>query len=118
MDIGTAVGSQRGVTEQQLAELHQYQTSTAFDPLERLVVAYATALTQFQVTVPDELVVALKKHLSDRQLVELTSAIAWENYRARFNRGLGIEADGFMEGSSCVVPQRVPPTQLAAQLPM
>jgi hypothetical protein len=35
--------------------------------------------------------------------VELTSAIAWENFRARFNRGFGIEAEGFTEVAVCPV---------------
>jgi len=33
-------------------------------------------------------------------MVELTAAIAWENFRARFNRGFGIEAEGFSEGAT------------------
>jgi hypothetical protein len=35
--------------------------------------------------------------------VELTAAIAWENFRARFNRGFGIDAEGFSEGAACSV---------------
>jgi hypothetical protein len=30
-------------------------------------------------------------------------AIAWENWRARFNRGFGTEAEGFTEGTACPV---------------
>jgi hypothetical protein len=36
-------------------------------------------------------------------MVELASVIAWENFRARFNRGFGIEAEGFTEGAACLV---------------
>ena len=36
-------------------------------------------------------------------MVELTAAIAWENFRARFNRGFGIEAEGFSVGAVCPV---------------
>jgi alkylhydroperoxidase family enzyme len=35
------------------------------------------------------------------QIVELTAAIALENFRSKFNPTLGVEAQGF-----CVVPQR------------
>lgn len=35
--------------------------------------------------------------------VELTSAIACENFRARFNRGFGIEAERFTDGAACPV---------------
>jgi len=46
----------------------------------------------------------LGEHFNEKQLVELTSAIAWENYRARFNHALGVEAEGFSEGAVCAVP--------------
>jgi alkylhydroperoxidase family enzyme len=101
------VGRKSGLEDRQLAELHDYLTSDAFNTLERLVLQYAEALTERQVNVPDVLFAELRGHFSDQQLVELTSTIAWENYRARFNRGLNIEADGFMEGASCVIPQAV-----------
>ncbi len=39
-------------------------------------------------------------------LVELTSAIAWENYRARFDHAFGIEAENFTEGAVCALPVR------------
>ena len=37
-------------------------------------------------------------------MVELTSAIAWENYRARFDHAFGVEAEGFSGGAVCAVP--------------
>ncbi|MFN0058424.1 MAG: hypothetical protein ACKVX7_08200 [Planctomycetota bacterium] len=58
---------------------------------------YASAISATPVRVPDDLHAALARQFSARQLVELTSAIAWENYRARFNRALDIEAEGFEE---------------------
>jgi hypothetical protein len=39
-------------------------------------------------------------------MVELTSAIAWENYRARFDHAFGIEAEDFSAGAVCPVPVR------------
>jgi hypothetical protein len=39
-------------------------------------------------------------------MVELTATIAWENYRARFDHALGIEAQGFSDGAYCVRPER------------
>ena len=43
---------------------------------------------------------ALRLRYDDAQIVELTSALAWENYRARFDHALGIEAEGYSEGGS------------------
>lgn len=94
----------QGVTEQQLRELADFETSTAFSDLEKLVLRYAAAMTQTPVEVPDELFDELRHHLNERQMVELTSAIAWENYRGRFNHAFGIEAEGFSEGAFCPLP--------------
>ncbi len=106
MDIGSAVGRELGVTETQLRELPVYRNSVAFSHLERLVIAYAEEMTQTPVAVPDELFAELRGHFEESQLVELTAAIAWENYRARFNHALDIAAQGFSEGAVCVLPER------------
>ncbi len=67
---------------------------------------YAVGLSQTPADVSDELVAVLRKNLDDRQLVELTAVIAWENFRARFNRGFAVEAQGFSEGAFCPLPER------------
>jgi alkylhydroperoxidase family enzyme len=41
------------------------------------------------------------QHYSEAQIVELTAAIALENFRSKFNPALGVEAQGF-----CLLPQR------------
>lgn len=48
------------------------------------------------VTVPAELRTALQANFSSKQLAELTNFIAWENARARFNRGFDIQPDGYV----------------------
>ncbi len=63
-------------------------------------------MTNTPVEVPDTIFNALRKHFNDAQLVELTAAIAWENYRARFDHALGIEAQGYSEGAYCALPER------------
>jgi 4-carboxymuconolactone decarboxylase len=98
------VGRKRGVTEQQLTELAHFETSPAFNEQEKLVLRYATAMTQTPVEVSDELFEQLRAHFRPAQLVELTSAIAWENYRARFDHAFGIEAEGFSAGAFCPLP--------------
>lgn len=34
--------------------------------------------------------------------------IAWENFRARFNRGFDVGGQGYSEGAYCVLPERPP----------
>jgi alkylhydroperoxidase family enzyme len=94
-----------GVTEEQLMALPDFEKSTAFNDIEKLVLRYASAMTNTPVEVPEELFEALRQHFDERQLVELTSAIAWENYRARFDHAFGIEAEGFYKGALCLLPQ-------------
>jgi alkylhydroperoxidase family enzyme len=98
------VGRREGLTQKQLEELGQFETSTAFSELEKLVLRYAEAMTQTPVEVSDELFARLQEHFNARQLVELTSALAWENYRARFDHAFGISAGGFSEGAFCPLP--------------
>ena len=77
-----------------------------FTDLERLVLRYTAAMTNTPVEVPDELFARLGDEFDHRQLVELTSCIAWENYRARFDHAFGIEAEGFSAGVQCILPAR------------
>ena len=100
------MGRQAGVSEKQLSELADFRRSDAFNESERLVVAYAEAMTKTPVDVPDDLFADLRKQFSEAQLVELTAEIAWENWRARFDHALGIGSQGFSEGSYCALPER------------
>jgi AhpD family alkylhydroperoxidase len=105
IDIGSAIAQRHGVSERQLREFLIYRESDAFSPLERLVIDYAVGISRTPVEVPDELFAGLREHLDDAQIVELTNAIAWENYRGRFNWALGIGSDGFSDGAYRVQPE-------------
>jgi alkylhydroperoxidase family enzyme len=100
------VGRKAGVTETKLMALADYEGSPDLTDLEKLTVRYAVEMTRTPVNVPDELFAKLKGKLSDKQIVELTSAIAWENYRARNNHALGVESEGFSKGAFCPLPER------------
>ena len=63
-------------------------------------------MTATPVDVPEAMFTALRRHFNDEQMIELTATIAWENYRARFDHALAIEAQGFSEGAYCVLPER------------
>ena len=99
------MGRKAGVTETKLMALADYQRSADLTDLEKLAVRYAVEMTKTPVNVPDELFAELKGNFSDKQIVELTSAIAWENYRARNNHALGVESEGFSKGAFCPLPE-------------
>ena len=56
---------------------------------------FADLLTATPANVPDDVYDAIVRLLGEEGAVELASAVAWENYRARFNRAFEVEAEGF-----------------------
>jgi alkylhydroperoxidase family enzyme len=100
------VGRQSGIAQEKLEKLHGYADSNLFSEAEKLVLAYADAMTQTPVEVPEEMFSNLRAKFDDAQLVELTATIAWENYRARFHHAFGLEAEGFSDGAFCAMPVR------------
>jgi alkylhydroperoxidase family enzyme len=100
------VGGKAGVTEAQLHDLARFEESAAFNDAEKIVLRLAVALTRTPATVDDQLFADLRREFSEPQLVELATAIAWENHRARFNRTFGILAEGFSKGAFCPLPER------------
>jgi AhpD family alkylhydroperoxidase len=108
IDIHSAGGREVGITEAQLLDISAYENSQAFTGEEKAVLDYARAMTRTPATVPIEVFEAVRAFLDERQTVELTAAIAQENFRARFNRPFDIQAAGFSEGAFCPVPERGP----------
>lgn len=87
--------------EARLAEAAKWRASRLFTEAERTALDYAERMTITGRSVDDAFFARLKRHFSEAQLVELTAAIAFENFRSKFNPALGVAAQGF-----CVVPQR------------
>ena len=78
-----------------------WRDSTLFSGEERLALDYAERMTITGQRVDDALFAKLKARFTEAQIVELTAAIALENFRSKFNPTLGIAAQGF-----CPLPQR------------
>ncbi|MFC9663700.1 carboxymuconolactone decarboxylase family protein [Nocardia sp. NPDC127606] len=105
LDIGSALAHTAGLTEQQLVDLPRYRTSDAYTELEKLVIAFAEAMTVTPAVDIEELRETLLTHLSKAQLAELAASIAWENQRARLNQGLGVQPTGMADGLACAMPE-------------
>ena len=95
---------------EKLADVGQWRDSARFSEAERVALEYAERMTITGQSVDDALFARLREHYTDAQIVELTAAIALENFRSKFNPALRIEAQGF-----CLLPppwanrQRVAP---------
>jgi alkylhydroperoxidase family enzyme len=70
------------------------------------VLRLADAMTSTPAAIDDALFDELRRAFAEPQLVELASAFAWENYRARFNRVFDVEAEQFSDGAFCPLPLR------------
>ncbi len=98
------MGRTIGITEEKLRRLSDFERDEVFSERERLVLRYAIAMTDTPVRVSDALFGSLRAEFGPAELVELTSALAWENFRARFDHAFGLGAQGFSEGMFCPVP--------------
>ena len=86
----TAAAKKAGVTEDQIAAIDEFQSSDHFDETEKAVLRYAVELTKTATVSPDT-VAALKRSLSETELVTLAATVALANFTNRFNHGLDIE---------------------------
>ena len=101
MDINSARAAEANGSMDKVAELLTWRDSKLFSEAERLALEYAERITYTDQQVDDALFARVNKHFTEPQIVELTAAIAFENFRSKFNPPLGIEAQGF-----CMVPKR------------
>ena len=86
---------QAGASQEKIAQVTAAAASALFSASERVAIEYAEAMTVTGRKVTDELHGRLRHHFNEAQIVELTAAIALENFRSKFNTALGIEAQGF-----------------------
>jgi alkylhydroperoxidase family enzyme len=66
---------------------------TPFNDTERLVIELADAMTGTPANVSDDLYARLGKQFFEEKLMQLGAQIAFENYRARWNRIFNVESD-------------------------
>lgn len=89
--------------EAKMAVVADWRTSDLFSPAERAALDYAERMTITGQRVDDALFDRLRALFDEAQIVELTAAVALENFRSKFNVPLQVQAQGF-----CIVPQRRP----------
>jgi alkylhydroperoxidase family enzyme len=86
---------QAGADEEKIRQVPTWRDSDLFSDMERAALEYAERMTVTGDKVGDELWARLRGHFSEAQMVELTAAVALENFRSKFNVPLGVEAQGF-----------------------
>jgi alkylhydroperoxidase family enzyme len=84
-----------------LADVGRWRESAQFSDAECVALEYSERMTITGQRVDDALFARLKEHFTQAQIVELSAAIALENFRSKLNPALGVEAQGF-----CLMPTR------------
>ena len=102
IDMSSGILERLGMSEEKLRALPRWRESHVFSEDERLVLESAEALTATPPAMSDELWERLRTRFDEEQLVELTSSIAIENYRARLGDAFGLANEGFSK--TCAVP--------------
>lgn len=82
-----------GVSEDKIAAVPAWQVSDQFDDVERAVLAYTDALVYDGGRVADAVFDALRAHLTDEQVLELTYITALYEMHAVMSRALRTEFD-------------------------
>ncbi|HWE06238.1 MAG TPA: hypothetical protein VG274_05985 [Rhizomicrobium sp.] len=76
-----------------MENLAAFEASAHFDRREKAVLRYAEGMTRTPADVSEADFNEIRALFSTEQIVELTAAIALENFRARFNCALKIGSD-------------------------
>jgi alkylhydroperoxidase family enzyme len=82
-----------GISEEKIQSIVHWTTSNVFSPSERAVLAYTDALVYDGGRVADGVFAALREHLSDEEILELTYITAMYDMHAVMSRALRTEFD-------------------------
>ena len=92
------MGRKAGLSDEKLHAANGDERAP-FNDTERLVIELADALTDTPSNVSDDLYARLRNQFSEEQLMQLGGHIAFENYRARWNRIFDVESDNLYQGT-------------------
>jgi 4-carboxymuconolactone decarboxylase len=89
---GPAYALKEGLTSEQVTAVANWQPSKLFSNQQRALLAYTDAMTR-DISVPDAVFAEIRKHFSERQVVELTMLIGAYNMLTRFLKALQVDPE-------------------------
>ena len=92
------MGRKAGLTDEKLRAVANIADPASkdlsiFNDTERLVIELADAMVMAPANISDDLYARLREKFSEEQLMQLSAQIAFENYRARWNRVFNLGSD-------------------------
>lgn len=100
-DLGQRVAQDNGADVAKLRRVLEFRSCPEFTPAERAALQFAWEATQVTAQVDDGTFTKLKSFYNDREIMELTVAVATENFYNRLTGPLEVESQGF-----CALPGR------------
>ncbi|HUO90361.1 MAG TPA: carboxymuconolactone decarboxylase family protein [Rhizomicrobium sp.] len=82
-----------GLSEEKIAAVPHWSVADCYEPVERAVLAYTDAMVLQGGRVADGIFAALKKHLSDEEILELTYIVGMYDMHAMISKALRLEYD-------------------------
>jgi 4-carboxymuconolactone decarboxylase len=89
---GPAYALKEGLTPEQVSAIANWQASKLFNDSQRALLDYTDAMTR-DLDVRDEVFGEVRKHFSERQIVELTMLIGAYNMLTRFLKALRVDPE-------------------------
>jgi len=89
---GPAYALKEGLTPDQVSAIADWQASNLFSDPQRALLSYTDSMTR-EIDVPDAVFTAVRKHFSERQIVELTMLIGAYNMLTRFLKALKVDPE-------------------------
>lgn len=96
MDISNKKARKLNISLEKFQQMMDFRHCSHYQPSEKAALAYVEELTR-QVEVDDITFEVLRKHWSDREIIEITYAASVENFLNRLVKPLGIGSDQLCE---------------------
>ena len=95
MSHNVPLGKKIGLTEEQIkaAQGHEYMASPHLDERQKAALRWAEAVTRMTARDDDQAFAAMKKHFSEKQIVELTVFCGMWNYSNRLCEALHVDLE-------------------------
>ncbi|WP_133130764.1 carboxymuconolactone decarboxylase family protein [Legionella yabuuchiae] len=94
VDINSASFIKRSQNSEKIQALEHWRESSLFIKVEQAALHYAEAMTQLNHRVDDDCFNNLKNFFDEKEIIELTALIAFQNMSSKFNSALDIAPQG------------------------
>ena len=95
IDLNSSLVLRRGIDQEKLESLSDFESSELFSDREKAVLRYAEAMTYSDQQSTLEHINDLREFFDDDAIIELTGLIAFQNMSSKFNASLDVKPQGF-----------------------